>query len=66
MIVNIIASSVVICLVLGLALLLIAAAFNLDDDTWVVTLGIIALGYVVCWILVIILILALNSIWGWW
>lgn len=64
MISNIIASSVVICLVLGLALLLIAVAFDLDD-TWVETLGVIALGYVVCWILVIILILLLNSIWGW-
>lgn len=64
MIANIIASSVVVCLVLGLALLLIAVAFDLND-TWVETLGAIALGYVVCWILIIILILALNSIWGW-
>lgn len=65
MIADIIASSIVICLVLGLALLLIAVAFDLDD-TWVMTLGVIALGYVVCWSLIIILILALNSIWRWW
>lgn len=65
MIANIIASSVVISLVLGLALSLIAVVFDLDD-TWVATLGVIALGYVVCWVLVIILICLLNSIWRWW
>lgn len=65
MISNIIASSIMICLVLGLALLFIVVAFDLHD-TWVETLGVIALGYVVCWILIIILILALNNIWGWW
>lgn len=64
MISNIIASSVVICLVLGLALLLIVAAFDLTD-TWVERLAAIALGYVVFWILVVILALALNGIWGW-
>ena len=64
MISNIIASSVVICLVLGLALLLIVVAFDLTD-TWVERLGVIALGYVVFWILIVILALALNGIWGW-
>lgn len=65
MIVNIIASSVVICLVLGLALLLIVEAFDLTD-TWVERLAAVALGYFVFWILVAILALALNGIWGWW
>jgi hypothetical protein len=64
MISNIIESSIVICLVLGLAILLIVVAFDLHD-TWVETLGAIALGYVVFWILIVILVLALNGIWGW-
>jgi hypothetical protein len=64
MITNIIASSVVICLVLGLALLFIVAAFDLTD-TWVARLAAVVLGYVVFWILIVILVLALNGIWGW-
>ena len=63
MISNIIASSVVICLVLGIALLLIVEAFDLTD-TWIERLAAIALGYVVFWIFVVILVLALNGIWG--
>lgn len=65
MISNIIASSVVICLALGLALLFIVAAFDLMG-TWVERLAAIALGYVVFWVFVVFLAFALNGIWGWW